>query len=159
MGPRVLIERRRHPRLRVLLDGHWRAESAPGFYQLANLSLGGCFIQARRLPRPGELGTLTIYFKQDGPMTLEAEVVHVSTPSGFAVRFAHPTSSHEFQLGIQLEILKDDENVDHFPLSAYIWKTTKPQLEESAPPGPSEPEVEEAHGSGTKKTRAGKHSR
>jgi PilZ domain len=158
MGPRVLNERRQHPRLRVILDGHWKAESAPGFYQVSNLSLGGCFIQSLKLPRPGETGAVTIYFRNDGPMTMEAEVVHVSTAVGFAVRFPNLTSSHQFQLGMQLETLKDDENVDHFPLSAYIWKTTKPQTEESPPPDPSDREVEEVHDSGAKKARTRKHS-
>ena len=90
MSPRVLIERRQHPRVRVLLDGHWKAEAASGFYQLANLSLGGCFIQTTRLPQPGETGSVTIYFKHDGPMTVEAEVVHVSTSIGFAVPISEP---------------------------------------------------------------------
>jgi hypothetical protein len=158
MSPRVLIERRQHPRVRVLLDGHWKSEAGAGFYQLANLSLGGCFIQTTRLPQPGDTGSVTIYFKHDGPMTVEAEVVHVSTSIGFAVRFPSLTSSHRFQLGIQLDTLKDDENVDHFPMSAYIWKTAKPQTEESPPPGPSDREVEEVHGSGAKKARTRKHS-
>ena len=62
MSPRVVVERRKHPRVRVALDGHWQAESTPGFYQVADLSLGGCLIHALKTPALGHTGTLTIYF-------------------------------------------------------------------------------------------------
>ena len=126
MSPRVSVERRKHPRVRVALDGHWKAESRPGFYHVADLSLGGCFIHAHTQPALGQTGTLTIYFKHDGPMVIDGEVISESREGGFALRFPHLTSSDEFQLGMQLETLKFDEYVDHFPVSAYVWKTRKP---------------------------------
>jgi hypothetical protein len=120
----VRSERRKHPRIRVLLDGHWQAKSASGFYQLADLSLGGCFLQARsKAPPVGQTGTLTIYFKHDGPMSLEGEVVHLQPTGGVGLRFSHLTSSHEFQLGNQLETLKDEEYADRFPVRAYVWRS------------------------------------
>lgn len=155
MSPRVLIERRKHPRVRVLLDGHWKAESAPGFYQLADLSLGGCFLQAHTLPVLGQTGTLTIYFKHDGPMAVDGEVVSASREGGFALRFPHLTSSHEFQLSIQLETLKDEEYFDRFPISAYVWKTRKPRLDPSETDDTPEPEKEHSHAPGTSKTPPG----
>lgn len=153
MSPRVLVERRKHPRVRVMLDGHWKAESAPGFYQLADLSLGGCFLQAHKAPAAGQTGTLTIYFKQDGPMAVDGEVVSASREGGFAVRFPHLTSSHEFQLSIQLETLKDDEYFDRFPVSAYDWKTRKPSR--PATDDPTEPKEGHSHGPRTPKTPPG----
>jgi hypothetical protein len=151
----VLTERRKHPRVRVLLDGHWRAMSAGGFFRLADLSLGGCFLQSPRAPATGQHGTLTIYFKHDGPMVLEGEIVRVSPPVGFGVRFPQLTSSHEFQLSIQLETLKDQEHADRFPVHAYIWKTRAaptPAPPISDPPDEKEDEKEEeSDGPGTPK--------
>ena len=150
-------ERRKHPRVRVLLDGHWRAKSAGGFFRLADLSLGGCFLQSPRAPAEGQQGTLTIYFKHDGPMVVEGEVVRVSPPAGFGVRFPHLTSSHEFQLSIQLETLKDQEHADRFPVHAYVWKSRtaiRPLPPASSEPSPKKAKKKkrETHGPGTPKT-------
>lgn len=145
----VGTERRKHPRVRVLLDGHWQAKSASGFYQLADLSLGGCFLQARsRAPAVGETGTLTIYFKHDGPMAIDGEVVHASPMNGVGLRFPSLTSSHQFQLGIQLDTLKDQEYVDRFPVRAYVWKTRRP----ASVADPAQSKKEEPHGPRKKKT-------
>jgi PilZ domain len=141
-----------------MLDGHWKAESAPGFYQLADLSLGGCFLQAHKAPAAGQTGTLTIYFKHDGPMVVDGEVVPASRVGGFGVRFPNLTSSHEFQLSIQLETLKDEEYFDRFPVSAYVWKTRKPELDEPATDDTSEPKEEHSHDPRTPKTPAGEDS-
>ncbi len=147
----MFTERRRHPRVRVLLDGHWTSRSSGAFYQLADLSLGGCFLQARKTPAPGQTGTITIYFKHDGPMSLEGEVVHVPAKGGFGFRFSHLTSSKEFQLSIQLETLKDQEHVDRFPVRAYVWKTKGgPHRAAPAAEPPTEAE-EESDGSRTPK--------
>lgn len=154
MSPRVVVERRKHPRVRVALDGHWQAESTPGFFQVADLSLGGCFIHALKTPALGQTGKLTIYFKHDGPMVLDGEVVSVSREGGFALRFPHLTSSHEFQLGMQLETLKFDEYVDHFPISAYVWKTRKPPAADEPP----DTKEERSDVPRTAKTPAGKGS-
>ncbi len=123
MSPRVLVERRKHPRVRVALDGHWKAESRPGFYQLPISASAGASFRPTHTPALGQTGTLTIYFKHDGPMVIDGEVISASREGGFALRFPHLTSSDEFQLGMQLETLKFDEYVDHFPVSAYVWKT------------------------------------
>jgi len=159
MSSRVLVERRKHPRVRVMLDGHWKAESAPGFYQLADLSLGGCFLQAqKKAPTAGQTGTLTIYFKHDGPMVVDGEVVEGARAGGFAVRFPHLTSSHEFQLSIQLETLKDEEHIDRFPVSAYVWKMRKPEPDDPATSDPTEPKEGTFHGPRTPKTPSGEGS-
>jgi PilZ domain-containing protein len=145
----VGTERRKHPRIRVLLDGHWKAKSSSGFYQLADLGIGGCFLQARaKAPPVGQTGTLTIYFKHDGPMSIEGEVVHASPMNGVGLRFPHLTSSNQFQLGVQLETLKDEEYADRFPVRAYVWKTRRPAAVADAPPS----KKEEAHGPGKTKT-------
>jgi PilZ domain-containing protein len=152
----VGTERRKHPRVRVLLDGHWQARSTSGFYQLADLSLGGCFLQARsKAPPVGQTGNLTIYFKHDGPMSIEGEVVHVSPMSGVGLRFPRLTSSHQFQLGIQLETLREQEYGDRFPVRAYVWKTRRPVAVEDPP----ESKKEESHGPRKTKTpsRGGAH--
>lgn len=150
----VGTERRKHPRVRVLLDGHWNAKSASGFYQLVDLSLGGCFLQARgKAPAAGQTGTLTIYFKHDGPMSLEGEVVHTSPMNGVGLRFAHLTASHQFQLGIQLDTLKDEEYADRFPVRAYVWKTRGGPSRRGTADTDSPPAKEEvSHGPGTAKT-------
>lgn len=85
-------------------------------------------------------------------MVVEGEVVPASRDGGFAVRFPHLSSSHEFQLSIQLETLKDEEHFDRFPVSAYVWKTRKPQLDQPATGDPPEPEEEHSHGPRTPKT-------
>ena len=142
-------ERRKHPRIRVLLDGHWKAKSASGFYQLVDLSIGGCFLQTHaKGPPVGQTGTLTIYFKHDGPMAIEGEVVRASPMNGVGLRFPHLTSSNQFQLGAQLETLKDDEYADRFPVRAYVWKTRHPAAVAEAP----QSKKEEAHGSRKTKT-------
>jgi hypothetical protein len=155
----VQNDRRKHPRVRVLLDGHWKARSVSGFFRLADLSLGGCFLQAHRFPSAGQHGTLTIYFKHDGPMVLKGEVAHVIPPRGFAVRFEHLTSSHQFQLSIQLETLKDEEHADRFPVHAYVWTTRG--ASRSSLPGSDSPvkKEEDAHDSaGTPQTPARKRA-
>jgi hypothetical protein len=155
----VQNDRRKHPRVRVLLDGHWRARSVSGFFRLADLSIGGCFLQAQRFPSTGQQGTLTIYFKHDGPMVLKGEVIHVIPPKGFAVRFNQLTSSHEFQLSIQLDTLKDEEHADRFPVHAYVWTTRG--ASRRSPPSPDSPakEEEDANDSaGTPQTPARKRA-
>ena len=91
-------------------------------------------------------------------MVVDGEVVPASRVGGFAVRFPHLTSSHEFQLSIQLETLKDEEYFDHFPVSAYVWKTRKPQPDQPASDDPPEPKEEHSHGPRTTKTPAGEDS-
>jgi hypothetical protein len=139
-----------------LLDGHWNARSASGFYQLVDLSLGGCFLQARdKAPAVGQTGTLTIYFKHDGPMSIEGEVVHTLPMNGVGLRFPHLTASHQFQLGVQLETLKEEEHVDRFPVRAYDWKTRGGPSRRETSDTDSPPAKEEvSHGPGTEKTRS-----
>jgi PilZ domain-containing protein len=115
------IERRSHPRVRVALDGLWQAASKSGFYRVADLSLGGCFLQSSTSPAAGDTGLLTIYFPDEGPLVFKTEVVYANPCGGFAVRFPRLTGSHLFQLGIVLQSLKEKEHLHGLPIRAYIW--------------------------------------
>jgi len=116
-----VIERRSHPRVRVALDGLWQGASRGGFYRLADLSLGGCFLQATTSPPAGENGKLTIYFPDEGPMVFKGEVIYANPCGGFAVHFPRLTGPHLFQLGIVLQSLKEKEHLHGLPIRAYIW--------------------------------------
>ena len=119
------IERRNHPRVRVALDGLWQGASRGGFYRIADLSLGGCFLQSSTSPASGEKGTLTIYFPDEGPMVFKGEVVYANPCGGFAVQFPPMSGSHLFQLGIVLQSLKEKEHLNGLPIRAYIWSRRK----------------------------------
>jgi hypothetical protein len=75
------------------------------------------------------------------------------------LRFPHLTASHEFQLGIQLETLKEQEYGDRFPVRAYVWKSRGGAARQPAADAETPDAREEAsHGHRATKAPAGHRS-
>ena len=65
----------------------WQGESETREANIADMGLGGCFIESNVLPAIGEEIELSVVL--DGPESLMGPTVHVVRGFGFAMRFAH----------------------------------------------------------------------
>jgi len=80
----VTSERRKHPRHAVSLDCTW--DGTATLSRLAELSLGGCYVDSRSQPSVGALITLTVTLNGE-PTTLPGKIVNAYERMGFAVAF------------------------------------------------------------------------
>lgn len=99
-------ERRKHPRVKVPIDGQWRTGGTRSFCRVLNVSLGGCFVRGPSGPPPTDQTTVTIYFGSHGPLSFKGTVVHAEAKAGFGVQFDPLQNDLKVQLGQHLEALK-----------------------------------------------------
>ena len=93
----MTTEQRVHSRVPGGFYGDWRRASMPGalaagYGIVGNLSVGGCFLEAREsLPPGGARVGLELDLPQAGWTWLSGQVVHTHPNRGFGVRFVNPT--------------------------------------------------------------------
>ena len=80
-------ERRLHPRVARPFDGTWRGASGVTRCRIADISIGGCFVQTLALPAAGETTVLTVAIGESHAITFTGTVVYVDPGMGFAVQF------------------------------------------------------------------------
>ena len=85
----MVNERRQYPRCEVSIDGRWLGESGGTTCQVANISLGGCFVRTSA-PSVEGLG----------------RIVHAERGRGFGVKFQYVSADVRAELKERLEELK-----------------------------------------------------
>ena len=81
------VDKRRHPRLEQPIEGRWSGASGRSDVRITSLSLGGCFVDGLGSPAVGERPLIELHLRDAPPLKLVGEVVYLSRPQGFAVRF------------------------------------------------------------------------
>lgn len=99
-------ERRKHPRVKVPIDGQWRSASAGHFCRVLNVSMGGCFAKSPTAPDSAETTTMTMYFGKHGPLTIKGTIVRAAANEGFGLAFDQLNHVLKLQLGQHLQSLK-----------------------------------------------------
>ena len=79
-------ERRTYPRLPRPFEGTFSGASGATRCRIADISLGGCFVQSLVQPSPGE-ATVVTFTIGARPLSLPGRVVYVEAGMGFAVQF------------------------------------------------------------------------
>ncbi len=99
------IERRQHARYRCQLSAEIHVNKGPSFWgNLADLSLGGCYVE---MPLPLETGTklkMALWLGQDRVWT-EGEVAHRTPGFGVGVRFTEMVDADRERVRIYLDAL------------------------------------------------------
>lgn len=80
-------EKRRHPRLEQPVEGRWSGASGRSDVRITSLSLGGCFVDGLGMPAVRERPLIELHLPGGPPVQLVGEVLYLSRPQGFAVRF------------------------------------------------------------------------
>lgn len=101
----MVNERRQYPRCEVSIDGRWLGESGGTTCQVANISLGGCFVRTSA-PSVEGLGVLRLIFGHTPPLTLAGRIVHAEGGRGFGVKFQYVSADVRAELQERLEELK-----------------------------------------------------
>lgn len=91
-------ERRQHFRLAVPIEGSWHGASGATTCRIADISVGGCFIQSLAAPSPGESTEVTMQLGAGGPLTVRGIVVYVERGMGFAVSFQDVSPAAQAQI-------------------------------------------------------------
>lgn len=82
----MTVERRQHPRINRPLDGTWSGASGTGKCRIADISVGGCFIESLAMPAVGETAVITVDVGEHS-MSFKGQVLYGEQNMGFAVRF------------------------------------------------------------------------
>ena len=82
-----MVERRRYTRVRGPFEGHWRGGSGATECRIADVGLGGCFVETLAQPTKGEATEVTILFAPAQSMTFAGRVAYAEPGLGFAVEF------------------------------------------------------------------------
>lgn len=69
------------------IEGSWHGASGANVCRIADVSIGGCFIQSLATPTPGEATDVTMHLGPNDPLMLRGLVVYVERGMGFAVAF------------------------------------------------------------------------
>jgi len=80
-------ERRQHPRVARPFEGTWKGASGTTRCRIADISIGGCFVQTLALPGAGEAITVAIAFGDSHSLSFTGTVVYVDPGMGFAMQF------------------------------------------------------------------------
>ncbi len=101
-------ERRVHPRVRGPFEGRWQRvsrhdSSVTRSSRIADLSVGGCFLEARELLPSGTRVRLQLDLPLAGWTWLSSQVVHTHPNSGFGVRFVDLTTRDQEALARAVE--------------------------------------------------------
>lgn len=91
-------ERREDERARVSLEARWEGLSGRHEARVADISMGGCFIDTDGTAKLGELVVFSIK-KPDGEwLMLRGEVVSVDPHTGFSVSYTFLTDEEQQEL-------------------------------------------------------------
>jgi PilZ domain-containing protein len=93
-----MAERKRQRRIPVRIDSYWKSMSKSGMGHVANLSAGGCRVTCAMDLAVGDQTMLTMYFGQNGSMTIQGRVVSRGLNS-IGIKFEKMTSSLQYQIG------------------------------------------------------------
>ncbi len=77
---------------------------------VANLSVGGCFLEARGPLPPGARVQLQLHLPLAGWTWLSSQVVHTHPNRGFGVRFVDPTPRDQEALARAVEHLSQERS-------------------------------------------------
>lgn len=80
-------ERRQHFRLAVPIDATWHGASGASACRVADISVGGCFVQSLATPTSGESTVVTMQIGPQDVLTVRGKVVYVERGMGFALSF------------------------------------------------------------------------
>jgi hypothetical protein len=69
------------------MDGSWSGASGANRCRIADISLGGCFVQTLSPPPPYEKTVVTVMDREGRPLALPGRVVYPERGLGFAVEF------------------------------------------------------------------------
>jgi len=94
----VTDERRAHERVAVNLPARWDGLSGGLGARIEDLSLGGCFVNARGVVNVGELITLEIQLPSGEWLPLGGEVTHYQPAIGFGLVFSFLTGEEKYKL-------------------------------------------------------------
>ena len=83
----MVDERRQHPRVARPFEGTWKGASGMTRCRIADISIGGCFVQTLAMPVAGETTVVTISFGESHALMFTGTVVYVDPGMGFAVQF------------------------------------------------------------------------
>ena len=83
----MVDERRQHPRVARPFEGTWKGASGLTRCRIADISIGGCFVQTLAMPVAGETTVVTIAFGESHALMFTGTVVYVDPGMGFAVQF------------------------------------------------------------------------
>lgn len=101
-------ERRQHPRVARPFEGTWKGASGMTRCRVADISIGGCFVQTLAMPAAGETTVVTIAFGQDHTLAFTGQVVYVDPGMGFAMQFTPLAADALGELRRLLEALATD---------------------------------------------------
>lgn len=82
----MVNERRQHRRVARPFEGRFSGSSGNTVCRIADISLGGCFVQSLASPAPGEEVVVTVVVGNH-TLVFPGTVVYVDAGMGFAVRF------------------------------------------------------------------------
>ncbi|HYN06323.1 MAG TPA: PilZ domain-containing protein [Vicinamibacterales bacterium] len=102
---RQVAERRKQRRLPVRIGSLWKSTSKSGMGHVSNLSVGGCRVTSGAALVEGDQTVLTMYFGQNGSMTLQGRVVSIGA-NGIGIKFEKMTGSLEYQINEVLASLR-----------------------------------------------------
>lgn len=100
-------ERRQHRRIVHPFDGSWTGASGSSRCRIADISLGGCFVQTLATPSTGESTTITVTIGNHA-LTFHGLVVYAERGMGFAVRFRDIPPEELLELARLLQALEAD---------------------------------------------------
>ena len=102
----MTIERRHFDRISRPFEGSWNGSSGATPCRIADISLGGCFVQSLANPSPGESTTVTVTIG-DHRLSFPGSVVYSEPGMGFAVRFKDVPEEELAELGRLLTALNE----------------------------------------------------
>jgi hypothetical protein len=80
-------ERRRMPRASVPLEGEWDGASGHRVGRIADISVGGCFVESVAMPAIGEALALRVTLPGGIVLDVQGVVTYAALGMGFGVRF------------------------------------------------------------------------
>lgn len=92
------LERRDDERARVSLEAHWQGMSGRHEARVADISLGGCFIDTQGRAQVGEFIVFAIRKPSGGWLQLRGRVVSVDPQTGFSVSYTYLTDEEQQEL-------------------------------------------------------------
>ncbi len=97
-------ERRKHQRLVKPFEGTWSGASGATRCRIADISLGGCFIQSLALPTAGEQVVVTVTIGNHA-LSFPGTIMYTEAGMGFAVQFHDIPQVEIEELGRLLQAL------------------------------------------------------
>ena len=100
-------ERRRHQRFSRPFEGTWHGASGSSGCRIADISIGGCFIQGLAMPAVGETTIVTVKIGSHS-LSFSGKIIYVDAGMGFAVQFQDIPQDELEELSRLLKALEGD---------------------------------------------------